>query len=242
MRVALAWLLVTLAAAGVAVRLGLWQLDRAAQKESLQSLMQARAAAPELDSAGFGAACCADPGALHYRIVRLHGHWLAGHDVWLENRQMNGRTGLVLLTPLAVEGRGDAVVVQRGWVARDNDDRTRLPRIATPTGRVEVAGLIAPPPARLYEFAPSASGVIRQNLDLPAYAAQTGLALLPVSIRQRDVPGSPADGLQRQWPAPTVDVQKHYGYAFQWFALGALMTGLYVWLQLLRPRRGRRAR
>ena len=239
---ALAWLLVTLVAGGAAVWLGLWQLDRAAQKASLQALMQARAAAPELGNAGFSAACCAAPAALHYRTVRLRGRWVAGQDVWLENRQMNGRPGFVLITPLAVDSRADAVVVQRGWAARDNDDRTRLPRVPTPTGAVEVAGLIAPPPARLYEFAPSASGAIRQNLDLPAYAAQTGRALLPMSILQRDVPGSPADGLQRQWPAPTVDVQKHYGYAFQWFALGTLMTGLYVWFQLLRPRLGRRAR
>jgi len=40
----------------------------------------------------------------------------------------------------------------------------------------------------------------------------------------------------REWPRPAVDVQKHYGYAFQWFALCALMAGLYVWFQLVRPR------
>jgi surfeit locus 1 family protein len=43
------------------------------------------------------------------------------------------------------------------------------------------------------------------------------------------------DGLLRQWPHPAVDVHKHYGYAFQWFALCALMAGLYVWFQLIRP-------
>ena len=45
----------------------------------------------------------------------------------------------------------------------------------------------------------------------------------------------------REWPRPAVDVQKHYGYAFQWFALGALMAGLYVWFQLVRPRLGKRS-
>ena len=34
-------------------------------------------------------------------------------------------------------------------------------------------------------------------------------------------------------------VHKHYGYAFQWFALSALILGLYVWFQLIRPRRAR---
>jgi surfeit locus 1 family protein len=43
--------------------------------------------------------------------------------------------------------------------------------------------------------------------------------------------------LQRQWTPAVLDVSKHHGYALQWFALSALITGLYVWFQLIRPRR-----
>jgi surfeit locus 1 family protein len=50
-----------------------------------------------------------------------------------------------------------------------------------------------------------------------------------------------ADGLHRHWPPPAVDVHKHYGYAFQWFALAALILGLYVWFQVLAPYRAGRA-
>jgi surfeit locus 1 family protein len=32
-------------------------------------------------------------------------------------------------------------------------------------------------------------------------------------------------------------VHKHYGYAFQWFSLSLLTVGLYVWFQLIQPRR-----
>lgn len=231
-----AWLLLALAAAGATARLGVWQLDRAAQKEALQALMQARAAAPPLDADAFARYCCADPAALHYRPVHLRGTWLPQHNVWLENRQMKGRPGFYLVTPLRLEGRAEAVLVQRGWAPRDADDRVRLASVPSAAGPVEIDGVIAPPPARLYEFAVSASGVIRQNLDLPAFATETGLALLPVSVLQHDLPGGVADGLLRDWPLPAVDVQKHYGYAFQWFALAALMTGLYVWFQLVRPR------
>ncbi|MBC8056770.1 MAG: SURF1 family protein, partial [Rhizobiales bacterium] len=60
--------------------------------------------------------------------------------------------------------------------------------------------------------------------------------LAPLSVLQADSPSTAGDGLLRDWPHPAVDVQKHYGYAFQWFALGALMAGLYVWFQLVRPR------
>jgi surfeit locus 1 family protein len=37
-------------------------------------------------------------------------------------------------------------------------------------------------------------------------------------------------------------VHKHYGYAFQWFALALLVIGLYVWFQVLQPRLTRTAR
>ena len=47
---------------------------------------------------------------------------------------------------------------------------------------------------------------------------------------------TPPDHLLRQWPAPAVDVGKHHGYAFQWFALCALITGLALWFQIIRPR------
>jgi surfeit locus 1 family protein len=47
----------------------------------------------------------------------------------------------------------------------------------------------------------------------------------------------PGDGLLRQWLAPAVDVSKHHGYAFQWFALCALIVGLTAWFQIIRPQR-----
>ncbi len=61
-----------------------------------------------------------------------------------------------------------------------------------------------------------------------AITAATPAAVLPNAV--------PTDPLLRQWPAPAVDVGKHHGYAFQWFALCALITGLALWFQIIRPR------
>ena len=229
-------LLATLAGVALTLRLGAWQLDRAAQKLALQAALDERASLPALDAAGL-AATSEDAETQHFRPVRLTGRWIAERTVFLDNRQMNGRPGFFVVTPLQLDGRPEAVLVQRGWVARDFIDRTRLPALPTPAGTVEVRGRVAPPPARLYEFGTDAEGPIRQNLEVAAYARETGLALLPLSVWQSDAPGrDPGDGLQREWPRPAVDVHKHQGYAFQWFALAALMTGLYVWFQLVRPR------
>ena len=223
----------------VAVRLGVWQLQRAAQKEALQTAIDARGPLPPLPQAEL-ARTPADAAGQHYRRTVLRGHWLDAATVYLDNRQIAGRPGFFVVTPLV--WNGGAVAVQRGWVARDNDVRARLPALDTPAVEVEVQGRIAPPPARLYEFSAAASGPIRQNLDLAGYARETGVALLPLSVLQDDVPGAAPDGLLRRWPRPAVDVQKHYGYAFQWFALAALTAGLHVWFRFLRPRRRRALR
>ena len=232
-------LVAALVSVAIAANLGAWQLRRAAQKIALQDALESRAklgalTAPELPRTPEQA----EP--QHYRRVQLRGQWLQQRSVFLENRQMNGRVGFYLVTPLQLEGRPEVVLVQRGWVPRDLRDRSLLPTIATPAGTVDVDGHIAPPPARLYEFAPEAAGLIRQNLQLGEFARETGLPLVPFSVMQAESASNAGDGLLRGWPRPAVDVQKHYGYAFQWFALGALTAGLYVWFQLVRPRLGKR--
>jgi len=142
------------------------------------------------------------------------------------------------------------VMVQRGWIQRNFESRTQLQPVQTPAGLVEIEGRIEPPPSHLLELGkapdPAAAGAesqgsspIRQNLDLEAFKAETKLPLrIDVSLQQT---GAASEGLQRDWPAPAFGIEKHYGYAFQWFGLAALVTILYVWFQIVAPfRRARR--
>ena len=79
-------------------------------------------------------------------------------------------------------------------------DRTLLPALPTPAGNVEVDGLIAPPPARLYQFVGGApagrSGKISTSRVSPR---ETGLRLLPLSVLQTRFPFD-----RRRWPAAPV--------------------------------------
>ena len=231
---ALAPLLATLAGVALGVRLGLWQLDRADRKIALETTLEARARAPALDEAALARAPHAAE-AQFYRRVALHGRWAAERTVFLDNRQMDGRVGFFVVTPLLLQQGGAAVLVQRGWAPRNFAARSALPAVATAAGPVMVEGIVAPPPARLFEFSAAASGPIRQNLDLAPFAREAGLELLPLSVLQQDSPSAAADGLLRHWPAPALNVQMHYGYAFQWFALAAGIAFLYVWHRFIRP-------
>jgi len=226
----------TVAGALVTARLGVWQLDRAAQKEALQAAITARAALPVLRGGSALAEAPADAAAQEHRRAQVEGTWLPSLTVHLDNRQMDGRPGFFVLTPLALAD-GTALLVQRGWRPRDFEDRTRLAPLRTPAGIVTMEGRLARGVARLYGFEGAESGPIRQNLELPSFATETGLRLRPLVLLQT----SPADdGLRRDWPLPAVDVHKHYGYAFQWFALCALILCLHVWFRILRPRWQRR--
>lgn len=238
--------LAALLAIGLTLALGRWQLARAAYKEGLQAAMDAQSTYPALDMSAFGA--LEDAAAELHRKVRLRGLWLPAHTVWLDNRQMDGRQGFYVLTPLALEGSNQTVLVQRGWAPRNFVDRTQLPPIETPAGLVDVQAQIAPPPGHLLALGPAASesaapgaSPIRQNLDLQAFRSETGLPLRTDITLVETGPGS--QGLLRDWPAPSLGIEKHYGYAFQWFGLSFLVLLLYVWFQLIAPwRRARRDR
>ena len=225
------WLITfaALLAVMLTLALGRWQLSRAAQKEAWQAGVAAKAALPPLGTQAFAA--LADPLSEQYRSVTLRGSWIGQRSVFLDNRQMNDKPGLHVLTPFRLEGSAGVVLVQRGWVARNFIDRTRLPQIETPAGVREIQGRIAAAPAKLYELGGPGTGSIRQNVDLRAFGAESGLTLMAVSVQQT---GAASEGLLREWPVAGAGVEKHYGYAFQWFALSALIASLYVWFQIVR--------
>ncbi len=226
--------LAAMVAVGGTFSLGQWQLRRAAQKVSLQAAIESRNALPALDSQALVALENAES-EMHRRVI-VQGVWQAAHTIYLDNRPMSGRTGFWVLTPLALKGSHQMILVQRGWIPRDFADRTHLSPVATPSGLVTLEARIAPPPSKLYEFKGVDLGQIRQNLDIGAFRVETGLPLLNATLLQL---GTSSDGLLREWPAPDLGVEKNYGYAFQWFGLSALGLGLYVWFQLLAPLRRR---
>lgn len=228
-------IVIALAAAAAALltaRLGLWQLSRGAEKSALQTAIERQAQQPPLQ--GLPAEVSRAPA---HRRVGLAGRWSGAHTVYLDNRQMYGRPGFYVVTPLVLAD-GRAVLVQRGWLPRDMRERALLPEVPTPAGEVALQGRIAPPPGRLFQFNAAGEGRIRQNLDLAAFARETGLRLVPLSVLQTEPPAS--EGLRRDWPQAASGVATHYGYAFQWFGLSALVIVLYVWFQLIQPRRRQR--
>jgi cytochrome oxidase assembly protein ShyY1 len=74
-----------------------------------------------------------------------------------------------------------------------------------------------------------------QNLDFEAYERVSGRPVARFVVQQANDTG---DGLRRTWPRPDAGVDKHRGYAFQWYALAALSAGLTLFYGV--PALGRR--
>ena len=233
----------TVLGVALTVRLGVWQLSRGHEKEALHAAILARQAQPTLDTV----AVLKDKTVFTqlHQGVRLEGQWLPQYTVYLENRPMQGRSGFIVLTPLQLD-KHTTVLVQRGWIPRHQQDRTLLAPIETPQGQVHVKGRIALGPSEVMDLGdktnstvdattaqPARQSRIRQNLNLADYSHATGLSLVG-TVLQTD---ADAEGLQRNWPEITAGVEKHWGYAFQWFALAVVQLLLYFWYQWIKPYR-----
>lgn len=227
--------------------LGFWQLRRAATKEVLQQQIEAAVRAEPVPP---GARAFDDPELLVHRHVRLHGRWLPERVVYLDNRPHAGQAGFYVLMPLQVDTPAPAdVIVNRGWIPRNGQDRTRIEAYRTPDGPVDITGVVLPEEPRLLDLARPPDRRLKgiwQNFDFDAYAKASGQPALPVVVRQdSDLAAGavPADGLSREWPdrggALQSQIDRHHGYAFQWFALAATLGVLLLYQVLRAIRHGR---
>lgn len=225
--------LVALAGVVITFNLGQWQLSRAQEKLSLQARIEAQALLAPLSAQDFQ-----QDAALWqqvHRPVLLEGEWLSAQSIYLDNRNHHGQSGFWVMTPLRW-APGQVVWVQRGWVQRDFVDARKLPRIETPLGQVKVQGRVAAPLSHMVELATTSASVqtlprIQANLDPVQMQAMVTDNVSGIVIQTGDT----SEGLRRDWSVVASSADKNKGYAFQWFALSALMAGLYLWFQWIQP-------
>lgn len=218
-------LALALAACVLTLSLGNWQTRRAAQKLAIEAQWDAAEQAPPRS---LTAAQLPPTDALPLRVA-LRGEFDHAHTVWLDNRQLDARPGFWVLTPMKLDD-GMVVLVNRGWIARDATDRARLPAIGQPAGTLSIQGLAVTHAPRLLELGDgSVSGplpAIWQNLDYDKFETVSGLAVARLVVQQTS---DSDDGLSRRWARPATGVDKHRGYAFQWYSLAVLIVLLTVY-------------
>jgi surfeit locus 1 family protein len=220
------WALAAAAAASVAfVLAGNWQARRAEQKRMLgEQFDQALRSPPIAFAPG------ADTAGLIHKHVAVRGHFIAARTVLLDNKLRQGRPGYEVVTPLRLGSSEWHVLVDRGWIAAPLS-RASLPDVRTPVNELEIDGLALERLPHALETGTAPKGAVRQNVDIGAFAAETGLRLEPLVIEQRS---ESHDGLARDWPRPDFGVEKHESYALQWYSFAALAIVLLIVLSTRR--------
>jgi surfeit locus 1 family protein len=247
------WLL-ALGLMAVTTSAGFWQLRRADEKVRALSDMQARQEAEPWGNADWPC----DPADEKPKLPAqqpavLHGYWLADKTVFLDNRPMDEGSGFIVVTPLVLapehagECGGHVVLVQRGWVPRDQQDRMHLPDLLTPEAEVKVTGRVVQALSQVYQLgqeeaqpAASSGHVVRQNADVAFWTAWLGQAPLAGALLQvQAAEPEDAEALVRHWVEPGFGADRHKAYALQWFVMSAVLAGLTIWFQIISPRRQR---
>ncbi len=195
---------------GLTASLGMWQLDRAAQKEKLSEVRATN------------------------QSIRLSGQWMTEQTLYVDNRQMNAKQGFFVVTPLFTS-KNEYVLVERGWIARNFMDRKKLQAIETPSGElaIVVRRVADPVPPAVFAKEADTEYPIVQFIDLAYFAKAMPNKLYKGMVQQM---GGASEGLARNWYEPASGVEKNYGYAFQWFAMCATVMGLYLWFQWIKPK------
>ena len=214
----------TLAAiVGIALTLALgnWQVNRGNEKAALAERVKSanRDALIEMPAQEIKAEDIA------WHRVQAHGTFEPKYTLYIDNRVLHGVAGYHVMTPLRLGASDRYVLVNRGWVAATSS-RTKLPAVATPGSEVTITGLAVIPSRRFLELSTQiAEGNVWQNFTLERFRAAVPIAVQPVVIEQDNDSG---DGLKREWGEPDLGIERHYGYAFQWFALAAAILAIYV--------------
>jgi len=217
------------------VALGVWQLQRAAEKRALIEMIEQGTAAPAVPLPATRAGLARG----EYHRVRARGHFLVERQFLLDNQILDGRVGFDVLTPLALAD-GRTVLVDRGWIGAGPGREPVGPVGPDDAGPLEVTGRIWLPESGLAigaALAPSQAGTwprLTTRVDFAALSGALGQPLVHAVVRaQGDAPWV----LQPRPLKPEFGPARHYGYAVQWFALALTVVVVTVTLQYRRRTR-----
>lgn len=228
-------LLLTVAGALLFIRLGVWQLHRADEKEAI---LRRYAAAENAAPRAF-AAVAAKPPMNAFVRVNVEGEYVPDRLYLLDNPKHDQRGGAEVYAPFRPQDGDRLLLVDLGFLPGNGTDQApQLPPL--PTGRQALQGLYVPAPGVGFEMGGNA--LARQTrwpkttvyLELPQVAADLGAALYPQVLA---LDADPASIYVREH---TIDFSsmppaRHRAYAFQWFTFAVAAVVILLVLHRRRP-------
>lgn len=212
-------------------RLGYWQLDRAEHKrvvaESLATVDSGFLPLVELEHLE-----AAEP----YRHSAVSGVFLAEQQMLLDNQVLDGQAGYEVISPLRMAD-GRVILINRGWLAGRPG---LLPTWETPNQAITLQGIIAPHSAAGMRMGEAVVGAADTEsgwpkvVNYPSLEELEQLLNVPVYPYTLWLDKQAPHGFARDWQPKELSIEKHLGYAFQWFALALAVFVMFVVLNVKR--------
>ena len=208
------------------ISLGFWQLDRADEKRAIED---------QIASANSGdveiVASTEFLKEKEYYHVRLQGSYIDDKQFIYDNQIVDQISGYYVLTPLVLKGDSKAVLINRGFIPW-NGRRDKLADIDIADKLTEVKVQISKPVKRMELKVSETTGdfpVLIQALDLDEMSTIASLDF--ASVVGLLNPES-ENGFVRQWEPYTGSIERHIGYAIQWFLMAFVLAFIGIRLAL----------
>ena len=211
----------------VMLRLGVWQLNRAEQK---QIILDSKRDAAQLETRDINElsvdTIASDYERQRFRPVSAVGQFVPQSVIYHDSQVLESVVGYDVYAVLATSKHN--VLVKLGWVPAGTS-RSTQPEVTLPTEPVVLQGRLntfAKQPPLWNDKYDAASGVVWQFLPMPKLSQYFDLAILPMVIElpsDHDVTRYGPNLVARQWQG--IDdkwVGKHKAYAFQWFSMAVV--------------------
>lgn len=208
--------------ATIFVSLGMWQLDRAAEKKALLEKFEVQGPYARVN----------DFSSLEeFERIQLDGEYRPEKQVLIDNIVIDGRPGYYVITPFKPNSADPMILVNRGWLPKS------LPTGELPDITIEDSGYqtlrglvghlprVAIRPGEAFE-----SGDNWPRVAVYPRADEIGAALkAAVSPSILLLAAAEENGFVRRWQPNISGPSTHYGYAVQWFAMAATAIALMIW-------------
>ena len=219
--------------------LGFWQIDRADQKNVLNSNYTDRQqeAIIVLDKNNV----IDEKSSLLWRKVEFEGSFINKQNIILDNQIFNQIAGFNIITPFKIRGSDSLVLINRGWHP-NLKNRETLPIINEISDERILQGHIASFPVSGIKLGKNNietlnSQIFRfQRLDAAELNYFFSAKIMPYMIYLDPIIDKELYG---NFKLPAPDSQKNYGYAFQWFAFAITLLIIFIRLSMKRKSNGK---
>lgn len=202
--------------------LGAWQISRGIEKRASEQLFR--------DENTFAAW---DHGVdvRQYQRLRATGYYDTERQILLENIIVDSRYGYDVITPLRGRSGEPLLLVNRGWIEKI-DGPLDIARLEVPTGSLTVRGRAGALPRAAMKMGDAFSvrdgwprSAVYPSIEEAAEALGQDVQPFVLLIDQ----GEPHAFLTHWAPNTGFGPSRNFGYALQWFAMAAVLSGLLIW-------------